>query len=263
MFGFPVAPRPRGNQFKRNLLKSVIFQLKFERTKNVVSCFLENSDTLKSKFPITNPTSQSVAQVKFEKNKTPIIQTASSLTHGYEFKTEDNSKILVITEDTLFYTITGPAYQNFYEAILEIKQDFFPILEESNISKFIRIAIRKVNLIEPIDPNLSGRDLLSAVFNENLVHNITYFPQLAQVASGVTNVRMENTDKTLNIVYGLLAPIQIKGKRQILLDIDLFLFNQNTQLGLIERSWTEINDEIFNIFNWAISQELRANLLPD
>lgn len=263
MFGFPIAPRPKGGQFKRNLLKSVIFQLKFEQTKNVVSCFVANCDTLKSKFPITNPTSQSVAQVRFEKDKTPIIQTASSLTHGYEFKTEDNSKILVITEDTLFYTITGPAYQNFSEAISEIKQDFFPILKESHVSKFIRIAIRKVNLIEPIEPNHSGKDLLTVAFNEDLVHNITSFPQLTQVASGVTNVRMEDADKTLNIVYGLLAPIQIKGKRQILLDIDLFLFNQNAPLDLIEAKWTTINDEIFNIFNWAISQELKADLLPD
>ena len=74
---------------------------------------------------------------------------------------------------------------------------------------------------------------------------------------------MENADNRLNIVYGLLAPSQMKSKKQILLDIDLFYFNQNTQLDLIGEKWTEINDEIFNIFNWAISSELKAELLPN
>lgn len=264
MFGFPKADKPRGGQFKKNLLKSVIFQVKFEQTDDVVSCFKAKRNTLKRILPITNPISQSVAKVRFEKDKTPIIQTATSPTHGYEFKTEDNSKTLVITEDTLSYTFAGPTYQNFSVAISEIKDEFFPILKESNVSKFNRIAIRKINLIEPIvDLKHSGRDLLKMAFSENLVHNIDSFPHLTQIASGVTNVRMENADKKLNIVYGLLAPIQIKGKKQILLDIDLFFFNQNAPLNLIEEKWTAINDEIFNIFNWAISHELKADLLPD
>ncbi len=86
---------------------------------------------------------------------------------------------------------------------------------------------------------------------------------MTRVASGVTNVTMENADNRLNIVYGLLTPSQMKPQKQILLDIDLFYFNQNTPLDLIEEKWTEINDEIFNIFNWAISSDLRADLLLD
>ena len=263
MFGFPKADRPKGGQFKKNLLKSVIFQLKFSQTEDVVSCFKAKRNTLRSKLPITNPISQNYAQVRFEKDKTPIVQTASDPTHGYEFKTEDNSKTLVITEDTLSYTILGPTYQNSSIAISEIKHDFFPILEESHVLEFNRIAIRKVNLIEPIDPELSSKELLSLAFNEDLVHNITTFPEISQVASGVTNVTMENADKRLNIVYGLLAPVQTKGKKQILLDIDLFFINQNVMLNLVDAKWTEINNEIFNIFNWAINPKLIADLLPD
>jgi uncharacterized protein (TIGR04255 family) len=263
MFGFPKADRPQGGQFKRNLLKSVIFQVKFERAEDVVAGFKAKRDTLRSILPITNPISQSFAQVRFEKDKTPIIQTASSPTHGYEFKTEDNNKTLVITEDTLSYTIAGPLYQNFPVAISEINHDFFPILQECHVLNFNRVAIRKINLIEPIDPTLSNKDLLLMAFNEDLVHNITSFPDMTRVASGVTNVTMENADKRLNIVYGLLAPSQKKGKKQILLDMDLFFFNQNVPLSSIEAKWTEINDEIFNIFNWAISGELKANLLSN
>ena len=120
------------------------------------------------------------------------------------------------------------------------------------------------NLIEPIDSTYSNKDLLFMAFNKDLIRNIASFPDMTRVASGVTNVTMENVDNRLNIVYGLLlAPSQMKPKKQILLDIDLFYFNQNTPLDLIEGKWTEINDEIFNIFNWAISSELKADLLPN
>jgi uncharacterized protein (TIGR04255 family) len=263
MFGFLKADRPQGGQFKRNLLKSVIFQVKFERAEDVVAGFKAKRGILKNKLPITNSILQNFAEVRFEKDKTPIIQTASSPNHGYEFKTEDNNKTLVITEDTLSYTIAGPSYQRFSVAISEIKKDFFPILKESNVSNFTRIAIRKINLIEPIEPTYSNKDLLFMAFNKDLIRGIASFPDMARVASGVTNVTMENADNRLNIVYGLLAPSQMKPKKQILLDIDLFYFNQNTPLDLIEEKWSEINDEIFNIFNWAISGELKADLLPN
>jgi len=136
-------------------------------------------------------------------------------------------------------------------------------LKESHVSNFTRIAIRKINLIEPIEPTYSNKDLLLMAFNKDLIHNIASFSDMTPVASGVTNVTMEKADKRLNIVYGLLAPSQKKGKKRILLDMDLFFLNQNVPLSSIEAKWTEINDEIFNIFNWAISGELKADLLPN
>jgi len=260
MFGFPIAIKPQAGQFKRNLLKSVTFQLKFDRSEDAVACFKASRETLKNKLPITNPISQNFAEIRFEKDKTPIIQTASSPNHGYEFKTEDNNKTLIITEDTLSYTISGPLYQNFLVAVSEIKQDFFPILQECNVLRFNRIAIRKINLIEPVDHPYVNKDLLFAVFHDQLVKSFTYFPDIEEVVSGVTNVTMENTDRRLNISYGLISPLHKNDKPRALLDIDLFLVNQKVELNSIKSIWQEINDEIFNIFNWAISPDLKASL---
>jgi uncharacterized protein (TIGR04255 family) len=158
MFGFPNADRPQAGQFKKNLLKSVIFQVKFERSADVVIGFKAKREILKNKLPITSAIFQNFAEVRFEKDKTPIIQTANSPNHGYEFKTEDNNKTLVITEDTLSYTIAGPTYQNFVKAISEIEDDFFPILEECHVLNFKRVAIRKINMIEPIEPIHANKD---------------------------------------------------------------------------------------------------------
>ncbi len=260
MFGFPDAERPSAGEFKKNLLKSVIFQVKFERSEDVVSCFKTKREVLKEKFPITNTITENIAEVRFEKDKTPLIQTANSPNIGYEFKTEDNNKTLAITEDTLSYTVFGPSYKNFFVASSEIEGDFFEILKESNVLKFNRVAIRKINLIEPEDPIPSNKDLLSYVFNKDLINNITAFPELDLMASGISNVTMKKADKRLNVVYGLLAPSQKKANKQILLDIDLFFFDQNCGLDSLIQKWKEINDEIFRIFNWAISKDLISDI---
>ena len=260
MFGFPKADRPQAGQFKKNLLKSVVFQIKFERSEDVVDAFKAKREILKNKFPITNPISQNFAEVRFEKDKTPIVQTANSPTHGYEFKTADNNKILVVTEDTLSYTIAGPTYKNFQVAVSEMKEVFFKILQEYNGLIFNRIAIRKINLIEPVAHPYVNRDLLFAVFDDQLVKNVTCFPDTEKIVSGVTNVTMENDDSRLNLSYGLIAPLHKNDKPRALLDIDLFLVNQKVELNSIESIWQEINNEIFNIFNWAISPDLKASL---
>jgi len=258
MFGFPHATRPEGDQYKKNLLKSVIFQIQFHKNNEIVEGFKDKKAELKAKFPITNPIFLKTAAVKFQKDKTPIIQTAESENHGYEFKTNDNDKTLAVTNDTLSFTVNGPTYKNFYIAFSEIENDFFPILNDLGVTDFHRIAIRKINLVEPVNPEFPNKDLLSLVFNENLVNNLKSFPDTSFISSGITNVTLENNKNRLNLIYGLLAPAQ--QKKQILIDIDLFLINQNVDLNSLKSIWETINTEIFNIFNWALSDKMKEQI---
>lgn len=259
MLDFPKSGYPADFQFNRNLLKSVIFQLKYECADDIISRLSDLKEKLKSKFPIVNPIHVSSAEVKFEKNKTPILQSASSSNQGWEFKSDDNTKILGITGDTLTYTVNGREYENFQKAFFEIKESFFPVLKEFNIINFHRVAIRKINLIEPKDDQVSIEKLLS-VFNKELVSNFHSFPVLDLMVSGVFNVRMEKAEKQLNLSYGLISPIDKKKKTKVLLDIDLMLLDQNLGLDSIESKWKEIKEEIFNIFCWAISKNLRDEI---
>lgn len=258
MFGFPVAKRPQEGQYKKNLLKAVIFQIKFPKNEYIVDGFKQHRGQLKSKFPITTPISLGTAEVKFQKDKTPIVQTAQSPNYGHEFKTENNDKNLAITEDSLSYIINGQAYQNFGVAFSEIKESFFPILIELGIGEIHRVAIRKINLVEPKNQNLSKLDLFSLAFNPELVHNFNALPGSGSISSGITNVTLENTNKKLNLTYGLLA--SGAQKEQILLDIDLFLFNLSVDVDSLESTWRDINSEIFNIFGWAISDTMKKQI---
>lgn len=256
MFGFPRAKRPEGGKFKKNLLKSVILQVKFKKNAEIVDTFKARKECFKSKFPIINQISLDTAEIKFQKDKTPIIQTALNSAHGYEFKTENGKQTVAITLDSFSYTIAGMDYSNFPEVMSNVKEVFFPIFREGTPLIFERIAIRKINLVEPEDQSISIKDLLQLTFKKQLVKNISCFPDF--IASGVTNVRLENSDKRLNLVYGLICP---KPKvKHVILDIDMFLINQNLRLDSLETKWKEINDEVFNIFNWCISKDLITDL---
>jgi len=260
MFDFPNSDRPDGFKFKTNLLKSVIFQLKYEERGLVSVSSKEIAEKLKGAFPIFVPVIEGHATLKISKDKTPIIQSGGNTTKGLELKTEDNNKILSITEDTLSYTIHGSAYENFEKSISEIKKDFLPILSGLNILKFSRIAIRKINLMEQVEPkNYSDNELLIKVFNQNLINNFISFPDTNSMVSGVTNVRIEKENNRLNVSYGLIPPTK-EGGKQILLDIDLFCINQEVDIDSVESKWKEINNEIFNIFNWAICEGLKESL---
>ena len=258
MFGFPLATRPDAGHFRQNLLKSVIFQIQFQPTDEFLEGFKAKKAELKTKFPITNQISRGTAQVKFQNDKTPIVQTAKNENHGYEFKTENNDKTLTVTPDTLSFTVNGSAYKNFPSVLSEIESDFSHILDELGVTNFHRIAIRKINLIEPKSTIFSNEGLLSEVFNEDLVNNLKSFPDTSFISSGITNVTLENMDNKLNLIYGLMTTDQ--QKKLILLDIDLFLVNQNLPLTLLGSTWKAINDEIFNIFNWSLSGKIKAQI---
>ena len=113
-------------------------------------------------------------------------------------------------------------------------------------------------MIEPKTSEFSNQDLLSGVFNENLVDNLKYFPDTKNISTGITNVTLEDADNKLNLSYGLLTPAP--DKKQILLDIDRFLINQDVNLNGLESTWKAINDEIFNIFNWALNDKIIAQI---
>ncbi|MCH8208356.1 MAG: TIGR04255 family protein [Nitrospinae bacterium] len=261
MFNFPSNKRGKNFKFKKNLLKSVIFQLKYDVTGAVIPRSKEIHDRLKNKFPIINPIMESQTSIQISKDKTPIIQPITNTKKGLELKTEDNTKIFSITDDTFTYTIFGTVYENFDNAFSEIREDFFPILEESNISNFNRIAIRKINLMEREDSKVSSdHELLLLAFRENLINCFISIPDTKSMVSGVTSIKMEKENKRLNISYGIIPPSPKKENKQLLLDIDLFFINQGIAIESVESKWEEINNEIFNIFIWAISDKLRRSL---
>ncbi len=254
MFNFPGKERDPDFHYKNNLLKSVTFQVKFQPNQAILERKKEIGDRLKS-FPIVNPVFDVKAEFKIEKDKTPIVESGHQVS-GFEYKDENNQKIIHLTLNALTFTIFGPSYTNFKNSFEEISTTLLPIMDLVEVNTFSRIAIRKVNLLEAnVEEKAAPVGLISQPFNKFLVDHMLSNPGGKFIDSGLSSITFSNNFYRLNLNYGLL-PQNVKIKnRQIILDIDLFSIEENVDKNRIGDELKKINDEIFNIFHWAIKEE--------
>ncbi len=256
MFDFPKTDRTLLTKFKRNYLKSVIFQVRFQPN----NLILENKDEIIKKFVDTLPRTQVLKSqgfgIAFKVDQTPIVQSISDQENGYELKSKDGQKVLSITIDTITFTISGNSYSNFETFLHEINK-LNEIIDTCKIDHFTRLAIRKINVIDFRMPDTDENcpmDLLGYILNQDLLSNVSYFPSTNYINQNLHTINFVKNDSRLNLRYGLLVPDIKTKKGQIIIDIDLFKvgnLDKNTGVELFR----EINTEIFNIFTWSLSEE--------
>lgn len=260
MFEFPKVEKPRDFQYKHNFLKSVIFQVKYPFINKVVNNIPLLKDRLGKLFKNSGEIFKSEVGFKFEE-KTPILQSTKSLTQGIEFRSDDGYKILAITEDSITYTIFGASYSNFENTTKELQQFFSNILDELGIKTLNRIAIRKINIIElEILQQVKKNDIIQAVFNKPLVDSLNFIPSINYLASHISNNIYKKDTYQLNLNYGLVPNQNETSKWQFLLDIDLFSLTSDFVSSDLINEFQNINDEIFNIFNWALLDSVKNSL---
>ncbi len=258
MFNFPKIERSPGFQYKTNFLKTVVLHFKYPANKSVAEHVEIWEDKLKENFPNRKPLLKGEIHIDMTDN-TPLIQKTKTIAEGSEFKTKDNNTVIAFTNDFFSITILGEAYSNFNNTFENIKTNFFPLFKKAGINVFERLAIRKVNLFT----FLSAKDskptgVLPMVFNNSIIDNILFFPCQDNLDSGITKLAFNKEDYHLNLIYGLL-----KGNtnlKQFVLDIDLFKLTADIPIDSVPEIMESINNEIFNIFNWAIQKSLLENL---
>lgn len=259
MFGFPKTIRT--TELKKNFLKSATFQINYPLNHQII----DNEGLLREKLDKRFPNRKEIiigeTRIQFTPKNTPVLESTKSATGGFEFRTQDNNKILAITKDALTYTIFGTAYTNFEYTAAEIQDELIPLLLELKILSFNRIAIRKINILE-IDASspIPSPQILSMIFNEPLIENFLFLPNANFIDSGVSNVTLSKDIYRLNLKYGILPQRDNKTLRQVVLDIDLFSLPNELQTNKVIEEFQTINDEIFNIFVWAIKDEIRSIL---
>lgn len=261
MFNFPRAARPDGNHFGKNLLQSIIFQVKFSTNRAIIEKKDELSKFFQSRFPIQKPVVSGQISIQIT-DKTPLLQSESR-SAGIELRTADNSKVLVITEDAVTFTCLGKAYSSFEKIFPEAWDCFSHVFSEAGIISGTRSAIRKINMLEFESTESTPRAyVLPMVFNKALIDNILSIPCSDSIESGTTTFSAHKNPYKLNCTYGLLGRNSPSGKGQIVLDIDLFSEDTTQVIGELDRTFTAINDEIFNIFIWALAPQMMTVLQP-
>ncbi len=253
MFGFKEF-KPK--TFNKNFLKTVIFQIAYEKVE-----FEKNKEEIikifNGRFPRTNTKATSGIEISFKDNQTPILQNLKQ-PDGLEMKSEDGQKVLNITESLLSYTVSGRAYKN-YSTLKEDLDQLDTFIKLCDIKSVNRIAIRKINIIEFMDEENSP-EMLNYIINSDLLGNLNFFPYPGKINHNIQLLNYQDGKDYLNIKYGLnILPKNATKIGQILIDIDLFSLESIDSMKVFDVS-DKINKEIFNIFNWVISENT-LNLL--
>ncbi len=257
MFNFPECERTEGFSYERNLLKSSTFQVTYSKIENILEKESAIRSLLEKDFPNIKNLFSGGIEFKIDQ-KTPIVKTLKSSDAGLELKSQDGKKILSFTDTALTCTIYGEVYKNFESFKSEFKEYCIPLLNLFDVQLFNRFAIRKINLMESVASELDYPPvcLLDSAFNKVLIEGFSMNPGAKFVASGLSQTLLKNENYHLNLNYGLLPHNTAVEKRQLILDIDLYLVQENLKLVDLIPEWKKMNNEIFNIFHWAIKKEL-------
>ncbi|MEZ4887809.1 MAG: TIGR04255 family protein [Chitinophagales bacterium] len=256
MFGFPKISKPIGYGFKRNFIKSATFQIKFEKNNQILDFKDKLDDLFKDIMPLSKEINETKVDFKFE-DKTPIILKSSNTQRGFEYKDKNGFQIINITVDALTYIVTGEYYSNFHNIYNDIRGKIISFIDISNIEELKRISIRKVNIMEfQSEDSTVACDFLPLIFNKEIVKSSLNFPNCSNINSSISNLRLLKNQYQLNLGYGMLPYNLSSRKQQALIDIDLLYSNSNIPIEELEKHFIIINDEIFNIFNWVLSDEI-------
>lgn len=264
MFNFPILIKREPNfKFSRNLLTTAIFQIKYDPIANIS----KHKDALVKALIDFYPSNKEIKEFGFEiqiGENTPMLPSLSKGgTQGYEFKSSNGQVIFAVTADSITCTVMGGVYTNFSETFLQLHRHILSITTLLNISKLNRLATRKINAITfSKSPETTSYDVMRSYFNAVLLDNISYMPSPENVTSFFSNFTMQKDNYNLILQYGLIpsSPQAPPNTQQAILDIDLFLHNKSIGVDEINKEMSVINEEMFNIFAWAISDELKKTL---
>ena len=255
MFGFPIQSREVISEFKRNYLKTVVFQFKFPAIKLLSKQRNEIYSKLRAIYPRINDQVESGFEIKFGNEHTPILQPIKEANSGYELRTEDGQKIISVASDTVSITIAGKVYKNFEDSQANEIQHLLSVLKLFDVRTLNRVAVRKINIIDytiPDDSDLSPMSVLSMLIHQDLLNNYKGLPSQEHIWQNMHNINYRRANDQLNLRYGLISPDPKKPKTgQVIIDIDLFNLDNN-ELKNGEKKLSELNKEVFNIFRWSI-----------
>lgn len=259
MFGFPEIKRPKGFKYKKNFLSSAIFQVKFPPCEMVTKDIEANKKKYLSDFDHANDLLRADISIPIGLTVENTSKQSARLI-GIEFRKEANERVLNLAEDEITLTLTGAAYESFEVAKSQINSGFITPLKDFGVASLDRVAIRKVNVMETnINPTEKYIDIASRVFNPSLLADVTSMPAGHALITKINTLVFSNDDYKLHLRYGLFPKPGNGEHLSCLLDIDLFFEGKTESKQLVDRL-EEINTEIFNVFDWALSAEAKAAL---
>ncbi len=253
MFGFKTVVH---KEYKNNFLRTVVFQLLFDKNDLLKNKSKEIQELFKNNFPRFNTSKGQGFQISFNNENTNFQPIEEG--HIINLKSEDGQKSIEINETTLSFTITGKAYKCFNNLTDDLN-NIVSFLKLCSIQNVNRLALRKINIVE-FKNNDNPTDVLSLLLNPDLVCQLNAYPNKSHINHCLQALNYKDGNNFLNIKYGLIIPPQFNEEiGQLVIDIDLFK-QELIEIDNIINHSTAINSEIFNIFSWLINDNTEKML---
>lgn len=248
IFGFPEVPHV---QFKTNFLKVVVFQVQFNKINNFKDRKTEIIESFKDIFPRIG-TPQSGIEISFSNTQTPIVQHVKN-DETLELKSLNGQRTLNISHSSIALNVTGKEYQS-YEHLKQDIQRVIGFLTTFEVKDVNRIAIRKINVLDFKYQDNNASQVLGSLVNVNLLGNLDYYPAKESMKQNIHTLVYSKNGYNFNVKYGINIP-PLPGLGQLILDFDLFCISKKPVNDIINIS-DDINQEIYNAFNWIATENL-------
>lgn len=254
MFGFQPIER---KVYEKNFLRKVFFQLNFNSCKNLKENSQKVEELFKDSFPRFGLGKGKGFQISIDKEKTNFQHIEQG--DNISLKSIDGQKQIIINETGLNFSVEGIVYKS-YESIQDDLARIIQLLKICDVVDLTKISLRKLNIIEfKGDENPNG--ILDFLLNKALVNSNDAFPNMKLINHNIHSVNFINKEYSLNLKYGMnVLPILENKIGQLIIDMDIAA-NKNIPVDNILSESRQINDEIFNVFNWVINENAKRIIL--
>lgn len=258
MFGFPKNNPQIKETFKRNFLRNVSFQINFDETETLIENKHNIHTLFEVKYPRFNDIISNQLEIQIDKNETPIVNTTRG--KGFTLRSLDGNRTLNFTTKSIEILINGNGYKNFKEVIDFELLKLQDLLIEKNILTLKRVAIRKVNIIGLlIRENSNLSQISKKLLNERIAYSFDSFPLEESINQNMSNINYFKNNNGLNLKIGNTIQPNNSTIGHVICDIDRFNIEEN-KTELLKTLFTDINDEIFDVFIWTLSEESKKLL---
>lgn len=262
MFGFPEVPR---KVYKSNFLRHISITLNYKKISDGISLDYESfAPILSDFFPDFNIGEKRDIGVSFNQQKGIIEREVEShFSNVLIFKNDKTNSSIKISDTDIEIDIEGRLYSSFTDIRRVLEGIFDKCCKTLSINEFLNISIKKLNVLE-IDKEGRGKegfeDFVYSAYN-NFMNNDLSIPTKRFVINDFRSINMHNENSLLNLKYGINSPENVPGDiKHIFIDARILQNMVNVQDAL--NSIDKINQELFNIYNWTISEKL-INLINE
>lgn len=253
MFGFPFIQR---EMYKNTFLRKVELVIQFNPVVDKRVLIDNAKEHLSPKFPNIEDNQSKDYAININ-GATPTIQVSSEA-KGLKLLSADRKNILFVDNGLIKYIVDGVNYEGF-ESVKQSLCGVLPLLKSLDVIEIKQASLQKINIFG-FDTNDNPVGALKDLINSELLGNIDYCPNSKLQKQNIGSVIYQDDNEQFNIIYGLSVIPQTSNPTKGQIVVDILRSSNNVAT---ESLWSKIdsnNSEIFNAFNWTISERAKQLL---